>query len=151
MLCEAYGAIIKTIMPPKKPLGRPVLSQASKPGVKPYSVKYTGSQNQIKVSKFASAPNMTDQRESEWLAFVERMIQEEWEDEVLPLLLPNSSTPVPYDEGALLETMLDDQQETYIPGVQCGMVCCSMRQAQGIDYSSLGTKRDAEQLGYRLE
>jgi hypothetical protein len=117
-------------MPPKKPLGRPVLSQASKPGVKSYSVKYAGSRNQIKVSKLASAPNTTDQREREQLAFVERMIQEEWEDEVPPPSLPNSSTPEPHDEGALLETMLDDARETYIPGVRRGMVCWSTRRAQ---------------------
>jgi hypothetical protein len=92
-------------MPPNKPLGRPVLSQASKPAVNSYTVKYAGSRNQVKVSKLSSAPITTNQREREQLAFVERVLQEEWEDEVPPPSVPNMSTPVPHDEGALLDTV----------------------------------------------
>jgi hypothetical protein len=117
-------------MPPKKPLGRPVLSKASKPSVNSYSVKYAGTRNQVKVSKLASAPVTTEQLEGEQLAFVERVIQEEWEDEVPTLSLPNMNAPVRQDEGALLETMLDDAREIYIPGVRHGMVCLSMHRAQ---------------------
>jgi hypothetical protein len=113
--CQPTQCIAFT-MPPRKPGGCPVLSKPSKQNVKSYSVKYAGSRNQVKVTKLESSQSSstpTDQLEQ--LAFVERIVEEQWTEDLGIRASAVQDEGVLGDDVLQLEHMLDDVQETFIP------------------------------------
>jgi hypothetical protein len=135
-------------MPPKKVVGRPVLSKATKPKVQSYSVQYTGSQNNVKLTKLQSSQPSSSAPlvPSEHIAFVEHVVEEQWNDDISAAPVGNSDDPALPDEILQLESLLDDAQDVFTSHPSRGMVRVSTRRMLFPNTRLAGAKRDVAKL-----
>jgi hypothetical protein len=135
-------------MPPKKVVGRPVLSKASKTNVQSYSVKYAGSRNNVKVTGLQSLQpsSSTPLGQSEHITFVECLIEEEWADDMGAALVGSSNKPALPEELLQLESLLDDAQHVFTSHPRHGQVGASMQQISYTYIRLAGRKRNVAKL-----
>jgi hypothetical protein len=129
-------------MPPKKVVGRPVLSKATKPKVQSYSVQYTGSQNNVKLTKLQSSQPSSSAPlvPSKHIAFVERVVEEQWNNDTSAALGGSS------DEIVQLKSLLDDAQDVFTSHPSRGMVGFSTHRKLFPNTRLAGTERDVAKL-----